>query len=224
MRQTALRAVPLMSVMLLMCSSCASVSIEDVTLSSVRAVDYHDETELPVPGDLRPYIADMAANPAILRAPPSSAGLPPLKTAERPHRALLKVEFTSRIDLSKVDFADNLSTKTFFCRRSDANVLLGGVHIYSNHHVVPSGYNEPIETSNTATGALYTYYTFISVARNEPGGGKPVYESFDLRRNPEDVCFRLVGGEYRAFGYRSNIVSIPKALIARALDQGPRQH
>jgi hypothetical protein len=222
MRKPPLRAM--FPLVLLMCSACASETIHDVTFSSVRAVDYHDQTELPLPGDLRPYIASMAGNPAILRAPPTASGLPALETAERPHIAILKVEFTSGRDLSKIKFADGLSTESFFCRRPDTKVLLGGVRIYSDGQVVPSGYEEAVQRSSTPTGPLHTYYTFLWVARSggHPGD-RPVYEAFDLRRDPEDVCFRLVGGEYRAFGYYSNTVTIPKALIARALNQHPRE-
>jgi hypothetical protein len=199
---------------LLLCSACASETFHDVTLLSVRAVDAHDQTELPLPGDPRPYVALMMGNPAVLRLSPP----PDLKTAERPHRPLLKVEFTSRSDLSKLDFADNLSTESFFCRRPDAKVLLGGVWNYSEGHLVPSGYEETIQSSSTVAGRLYTYYTFFSVARNGPlPSDRPAYEAFDLRRKTEDVCFRLVGGRYRAFGYYSNTVTIPKAVIARAL-------
>lgn len=56
------------------------------------------------------------------------------------------------------------------------------------------------------------------MARERRAQANPPEEAYDLRRAPEDVCFRIRGGNtHVGRGYRSNVVRVPKEAIAVAL-------
>jgi hypothetical protein len=169
---------------------------------------------------MQTILARMTGDPALLKDQElTKIGSPTEKTAERHHELFLEAKFTSHVDLTKVNYGDNLGNEVFFCHRPDAHTLLPWPYVYSNGHEVPSGDNaEPTRLSDGKEGLLFSYYVFFRVSRDENGRpSKPPLESFDLRKNPEDVCFRLVGGAYRAFGYTSNTVEISKETILTAL-------
>jgi hypothetical protein len=216
-------------VLALLCAGCASVSIHDLAFSSVQVVDHHDQPELPIPGDMRWILARMTGNAALLAVPEAAElamiGSGDAKSVERPHELLVKARFTSDVDLSKIDFRDNLDARIFFCHRPDAYTLLDLPRVYSHGYaVVPGIYVEPVREAEEKAGRRFVYYIFFRVSRDERGRhSKPPVESFDLRQNPEDVCFKLVGGAHRAFGYSSNVVLVPKDSIAAALRDHPVQ-
>jgi hypothetical protein len=196
-------------------SSCASVSIDDVSLMSVRLVDAAEQAELPPPGDMRLIVARLAGDPAVLADPRIQA---PAAPPHREHEWLVRVDFTTRTDLSTVNYRDNLANDIFFCDRPDAHTLLPFPYIYSNGTIVPSGKGTTPEVTGADAARLFSYHVFFRVSRDDSHTlSKPPLESFDLRRRPEDVCFRIVGGEYRALGYRSNTAIVPKETIANAL-------
>jgi hypothetical protein len=200
-------------------SGCASVSINDVSLTSVRLVDAADQAELPPPGDMRLIITRLAGDPALLQDLRVQAPTAPL---HREHEWLIRVDFTTRSDLSTVNYRDNLGNDIFFCDRPEAHTLLAIPYIYSNGEIVPSGNNTPPEMMGSGAARVFAYHIFFRVSRDESvPPSKPPLESFDLRQKPEDVCFRIVGGEYRAFGYRSNTVVVPKNLIVGAVEGVP---
>jgi hypothetical protein len=201
---------------------CASVSINDLRLSSVQVVNRDQQSEFPAAGDIRPMLSRMAGDPNLLTDPRLAKIARPV-AAGTDGELLFKVEFTTRVDLSKVDYGDNLNNDIFFCHRPDIHVLLRLPYVYSNGHGVPSGFGDkPSQTTDDAGNSTFTYYIFFRVARDDRGTpSKPPLESFDLRQSPEDVCFRLVGGAYRALGYSSNIVVIPKEMIRAALRNFP---
>ena len=220
-----LRLALTMTIVPLICAGCASVSIDDLSLSSVQAVDAYDQAEFGQPGDMRRILARMAGNPAIendpnptLQAPPGSV------SSKRTHDLLLKAEFTSHVDLSKVDYGDSLGNEVFFCHRPHIHTLIDVPYVYSNGQVVPSANMAP--PSQTPVGAdekpLFIYYVYFRVARDDSlTPSKSPLESFDLRRVSEDICFKVVGGAYRALGYASNVVTIPKTTITKALADAP---
>jgi hypothetical protein len=211
------RVVKLFMLVPLFCGGCASVSINDLALSAVHVVDGHDQAELARPGDMRPILARMAGDPSLLSDPrleKESLAAP----TERPHQLLIRVEFSSLVDFSKINYGDNLGTEIFFCDRPDAHTLIGMPYVYSNGQIVPS--EEVSQTSSTAGDSLSKYYVFFRVfERFHPSN--PPLESFDLRTHPEDVCFKLVGGAYRALGYSSNTIRVPSATITAALGDFP---
>lgn len=200
-------------------SSCVSVSINDVSLTSVRLVDAAKQAELPPPGDLRLIVARLAGDPAVLQGPQIQA---PAASPHREHEWLVRVDFTTRSDLSTVSYRDNLGNDIFFCDRPDVHTLLAFPYIYSSGGIVPSGNGTSPEMTGSGTARVFSYHIFFRVSRDDSHmPSKPPLESFDLRQNPEDVCFRIVGGEYRALGYRSNTVVVPKKLIAEIVRDIP---
>jgi hypothetical protein len=204
-------------ILLLTCAGCATVRIDDLAFSRVQALDRHEQAEVRPPGDMRATIAHMTGNPTLLGDPRIPGG----ERAGRQHELLLKVEFTSRTDFEEIPYRDNLAAEAFFCHRPDAHVLLGLWDVYSHGHEVPSGSVAGPLGAAAKVDKPITYYVFLRVARDERLPGKPQMESFDLRLDPEDVCFTLAGGRYRAFGYTSNIVVVPKDAISAALHAVP---
>ena len=168
--------------------------IGDLALRSVEAVDHYDRMEILKPSN------DVVA-----------------------HETVLRVEFTSRTDLAKyTDRGDyNLGAWADFCKPVDRphqifmsflNVYWRGLEIHGNGH--------PVGVNGEGTGEPIIYYTFLSVARNSVTPSNPPEIAFDLRKQPEDVCFRLRGGN-EAGGFSSNSVTIPKAVIEKALQNAP---
>ncbi len=201
-------------------AGCASLTIHDVTLSSVTAVDAHDQVELARRGDAL-LVARMAGNLAL----ENDASLAKNDTPGRvpPHYVLLKVEFTSHADLSKVNYGDNLGNEIFFCNRPKAHTLVGTPYVYSNGAVMPSPTNaEPIKLPASNGTTILSYHVFVRAADDESDRpSSPPLESFNLREKAEDICFKLVGGAYRKLGYESNTVTIPATLIQAALQNAP---
>jgi hypothetical protein len=211
---------PVFPLILMMLSGCASVSIDDLAFTSVEVVDRRDQAELPPPGDLGRTIARMVGDPNVAKDY-AGARAPGYENAETPHELLLKAKFTSQVYLSQIDYADDLSNKTFFCDRPNAHVRLAFPDVYWRGFEVPPGNGRPIRPGGRAPGPPITYYIFLRVALEEQQPGKPPFESFDLLRSPQSICFSLEGGRYRAFGYRSNTVMVPRNAIVTALHNRP---
>ncbi len=144
-------------------------------------------------------------DPELLKLAPS--------VGEAPHELLLKTEFTSKYDFSQIAYGDNLGDKVFFCQRPDAHVRLAFSSVYADGHEVPSG----DRSVSKADSAPSTYYVFLRIALEERGPSKPPFESFDLRRQPEDVCLVLEWGRYRKIGYTTNVVVVAANAIESAL-------
>src|SRR5262245_44525217 len=82
-------------------SGCTSVTIQDLQLASLQLVERKDQAELAHGG--AEIISQMAGDPNLMRRDDLRTILP-----EAPNERLLKTQFTSEHDLSKIDFADNL--------------------------------------------------------------------------------------------------------------------
>jgi len=171
----------------LACVGCVTTKVDDLTLASIETVDLQNQPELP-------------------------ASFGP------PHATLLKVSFRTTSDLARIDDVFTLSDEIFFCDRPDVHVRLGSPFVYQQGIKVPaSAETLRVRNATAASSVPITYYTFLRASFDENPEGKPPFESFDLKRLPKDVCFRLVGGAYRAFGWRSNTIVIPKHTIALML-------
>ena len=73
-----------------------------ITYTSIRVVDYHDQLELPVPrlAGLETLVGRQQAESAL-------ASLPPGGDDERPHRLLMRVDFRADVDLAKLAYKKN---------------------------------------------------------------------------------------------------------------------
>jgi len=211
-------------------SGCVTNYPKDVSIVSIKTVDYREQAELPAPPktgsikEIDPYrdflfslSEEKGAKPitpndveAYFRQQENNQSC---KTTKQ-HKPLLKIEFSSKENLYEFIKGKSytLSVDPYFCNRPESIVSLGGPYVYWR------GLNVSIFTLNYVIqqkeGEAFTYYAFLNVVYDFTGTTS--YERFDLRTNPEDICFQLKGGSM-GFGFESNTVVILKAEIVKAL-------
>ena len=189
----------------------------DLSLVSVEAVDVHDQPELPGPG-VSPLLGMVSDRDLIASGQTTTGG-------EKPHRLMLKIEFTSATDLSEfvIDNSYNLGSETFLCSRQSVSPPMGYPFVFWNG--IRLGTHEPDPIKSTDTGkaerTVFKYYIFAHIALPKIVPSKPPQEGFDLRKRPAELCFYLRGGNEFGRGYRSNTVVVPKNLVATALQKAP---
>ena len=178
----------------------------DIQFLSVKAVDYHDQLELPVPAlaGLESLVgrksAENVAATSALHGP-----------RERPHRPLLRVEFRSTKDLWGIARRKAVVfLHSSLCDRKDF-AALGDPTVYSRGQAV----HWTNVQDSASTGSENVYYFYLNVSRRESPKSVPPQVGFDQRANPEDVCFYITGSGF--FGYRSAIATVPKDAISAAL-------
>ena len=144
---------------------------------------------------------------------------------------VLKVTFSSAYNLP--EFAKVLQArmhmKAYFCDRSFDPVRLTNIFFYWRDFEVDK-YDERLlrEMKRLKQNRPYHYLTYIFAQRYEDPIRRPKwrptwypqYLSFDLRKEPEDVCFHLEGASYD-FRYKSNVIEIPRTVIEEALQNEP---
>ncbi len=182
----------LVTASLLLCASCISMSIPDLSLKSVEVVDQAKQPELA------------AMN---------------MSRVEKPYR-LLKVSFTSNVNLPRY-LAENsypIGNTAIFCDSSQdremARASWSSVY-HSGIKVGSFGTGPQIEGEGP-----YTYYSFFTLSRpaNQHFVQGKALPAYDLSQKIVDLCFDLRGGAAPSpFGYKSNMVRIPAASIEAAL-------
>ena len=120
----------------------------------------------------------------------------------------LVATYKSSKDLSQFD-RTMLWGNFFLCEHSDAHLRLGPIH--QDHVSNPAAPPEKLGSP--------PYTAIFRAALTEGVHSNPPYESFDLRRQPQDVCFRLKQGPYSESGASSGVLVIPKEKIASAISQ-----
>src|SRR5437016_5548279 len=91
----------------------AGVKEADIGFRSIRVVDYHDQLEIAVP-----RIAGLEELVGRQQAERAAESVAPNGSSERPHRLLLRVEFTSKVNLWTIAQRDAvLFLHSFFCSR-----------------------------------------------------------------------------------------------------------
>lgn len=208
-----LRLLPVLTLIL---GGCVSTSIRDLAVVSVEAVDYHDQAEMPTPSaaGLTGFMTDQQIVEYGLGNP----------YEERPHRLILKATFTSETNLARFvrDNGYNLGTGAHFCGRENEEVFLSFMDAYWRGINVARPGDDPSNQIDQSGEKPITYYFFLEAVRDKsirPGSSSEVL--FNLRERPEDVCFDLAGGN-APFGFRSNVVTIPKEMITSALQKVPQ--
>jgi len=200
-------------------SGCVSNIPVDLTLVSISAVDWRDRDEIAGPG-ASPLIGLVGTRDLI------RIGETPKGEKNNP-RLLLKVEFTSEINLSAfvIKKTYNLGNSAYFCDRSkDPDLeMLSFPDVYWRGILLNPHDPDPIARQRKVVDGKITYYIFIDVVRDEVTKSKPPLEAYDLRQRPEDICFCLRGGNNHGFGYRSNVVTIPKDMISAVLRKLPKK-
>jgi hypothetical protein len=206
-------AVPLMGSLLGGCISANTPG--DLVFASAQVVDLHDQAELPGPG--ASPIVGMVNSRDLERAGQSVTG------GDKPHRPLLKIEFTSATDLSKfvIENSYNLGNAAFFCDREKGSPYMSYPAIFWRGVRLGEHEANPIERRSEPANAPIIYYFFLHIALPKIVPSNPPQNGFDLRQKPEDVCFYVRGGNESGSGYRSNTVAIPKDVIVAALAKAP---
>lgn len=181
----------------------------DIQFLSVRLVDYHDQLEMPVPAlaGLESLVGREAAE--------RSAGIVdfPGRPIERPHRALLLVEFRSRKDLWGIAQRKGVVfLHSSFCSRMNF-AALGDPTVYSRGHAV----HWTNVADSASSGSEDVYYFYLNISRRKSPKDIPPEPGFDLREDPKDICFYVTGSGF--FGYQSAIATVPKGAISEALKE-----
>lgn len=191
--------------MMMFLSGCVSNYPTDIELTSVEAANERDQDEILKSPEAR----------SVLGLPPDSS------TGDaRSARLFLKVEFTSAVNLSKftTDNSYPLGHTSYFCDtpKDPKTVRLHSQGIYWRGQNLGLWGPDPIESSLMPAGSPITYYIFINTVDEATWPSYPPRESYDLRQQAKDICFYLAGGAV-GFGYKSNIVVVPKSKIEAAL-------
>ncbi len=197
----------LISIMAILSGCISTDTPNDLTFRSVNLVDWKDQSELPGPlpelgiADLRALVASGHS----------------LSGGVKWHRPLLKIEFTSTVDLPRFASKNgyNLMAEDFLCGHGNGSAPIGFPGIFLSRF--------PLDERNLARmpfkQTLASYHIFVDVAGEARPQDIPPREKFDLRQTAADVCFYARGGGETGFGYRSNMVMVPKAAIAKALQK-----
>jgi hypothetical protein len=193
---------------------CISNTPVDLALASVQAVDWRDQDEMPGPG-ASPILGLVPTRDLALMGQSVTGG-------PKPPRLLLKVEFTSTLNLAKFAIDNSYSLGSIahaYDRSADAYAGFASPVIYWQGQRLGQHEPDPIERRRGPASEPIRYYFFTNVARVGPP--QPGQDDFNLLRSPQDICFTLRGGSNSGFGYQSNTVVIPKAVIAAALRKLP---
>jgi hypothetical protein len=182
-----------------------AVPSDSFKLISLTVVDYYDQAELPVPGSSA-SLSGIMGGQVLARGTPH----------EKPHELLLLARISSSKDFSRVPFSNTLGIKSYICQRENARIFLTLPYIFMAGRDIRLG-PVPNVTGNNGVSTPFVYSIYFRVARKGNGTAVPPEDSFDLQQQPTDLCFTLVGGDYRALGYRSDTLRVPKEMIAAAL-------
>lgn len=175
---------------------CTTHTPNDITLSSVEAVDLYDKREL---GD------DLNSG--------------------RSHRLLLQVEFTTTTNLMRLaqDKGLSVTSSAYFCDKPEERVILSYVLIFTNGVQVDAPSLSPVQSNRNITDPPSAYYFFTNVQNDGSISTHPtepeVFHAFDLRHQPLDICFNIRGATGKLSGYESNTVTIPAETIEAALSE-----
>jgi hypothetical protein len=168
-------------------ASCATPSISDLKLISATIEDYR-QTPL-ARDDLR---------------------------GER-SQTLLHIRISSSINPRTIERDPTWGYTAVFCRNPDKTLRLSLGHPIFYHgqalrFEMPSGPSEAIR--NDDTPQLYDVY--LRTADYAEPNDIPPHRAWDIRDGIDDICLRFDSGAYRAFGWHSNTITIPRALTAQS--------
>jgi hypothetical protein len=119
-----------------------------------------------------------------------------------PHRDLIRVDFTSGIDLRSMVARESniLSVHSYFCDRGDSLGSLGAPGVY-------------VDRADAGKETRVRRFLFlIDVTRKSNPEAVPPEAGFDLSANAQDICFYITAhGD--ASTYKSKTEIIPKASV-----------
>jgi hypothetical protein len=130
----------------------------------------------------------------------------------------LKVSFSTRQDLNAYisDNSFNMASTAYFCNRPEVSALISFSRVYF------SGKNEEESESR------YFYESYLRIEWSRiseiPSALKKAkdqtyYVLYDLSVDPEDICLQIRGGNVAGRGFKSNVVTVSKDQLAKAVSQ-----
>ncbi|WP_147385749.1 hypothetical protein [Oleomonas cavernae] len=193
-------------------SGCIEHHPDDLAYASIQSVDWQDQTEMPGPG--ASSLSGLVDSTTLALMGDSVMG------GDKPSRPLLKVEFTSVENLPRFVKEQNyasLGAHAYYCDHPEEGTRLSFTTIYWRGHRLSPLERDGIQRDPQISNKKITYYIYLDVKVDDRPKDIPPQLAFDFRRKPENVCFYLSGGNNIGFGFKSNIVVIPKDKIADAL-------
>ena len=129
---------------------------------------------------------------------------------------VLVIRFTTDLDViaHAADYEKSYWIEASFCRRGSFD---------ENQRLDDMVYNRDIDDgiydwAQNPPGAEPLHYRYlIELARHHVSDDATPSYNYDLRANPQDVCFRIAGSRYFNRGYRSNTMIVPAAAVASAI-------
>jgi hypothetical protein len=136
-----------------------------------------------------------------------------IHAVEQDSRRQLRADFLSSADLRKLAKSyPAISLHAYFCAHKKDNVLLGGPTVYFAGLPL---YNHASDQS--VLNPVYSF--FISISGSESPDSTPKEFGFNLQLAPEDICFHLTGNYFFQRPIKTNVATVPKAAIERALNE-----
>jgi len=136
-------------------------------------------------------------------------------------KPLVRIAFTSRRDLQELaqSHAYYIGQTTAFCRSDyidPARKIMGFPSVLDRNGPV-YGFSNRAPSSDKNFQAIQ-YHLYFDIEQHGITG----WRAYDLRHQPEDICIQLSGhrdlfGEIPLWGFRSNILVVPKLALASAL-------
>ncbi len=133
----------------------------------------------------------------------------------------MRVDFRADVDLAKLAYKKNSTVLaiSLFCGTDNPDLSIGPPTVYLQGQPLLQGkWGQATQSKASSSPGSREYHFFFNVARRENFKSKPPQRGYDLRRNPEDICFYLTGGKPGWFGFKfkSRVATILKSDIAEA--------
>ena len=133
----------------------------------------------------------------------------------------MRVDFRADVDLAKLAYKKNSTVLaiSLFCGTDNPDLSIGPPTVYLQGQPLLQGkWGQATQSEASSSPGSREYHFFFNVARRENFKSKPPQRGYDLRRNPEDICFYLTGGKPGWFGFKfkSRVATILKSDIAEA--------
>ncbi len=133
----------------------------------------------------------------------------------------MRVDFRADVDLAKLAYKKNSTVLaiSLFCGTDNPDLSIGPPTVYLQGQPLLQGkWGQATQSKASSSPGSREYHFFFNVARRENFKSKPPQRGYDLRRNPEDMCFYLTGGKPGWFGFKfkSRVATILKSDIAEA--------
>lgn len=195
-----------------MVSACASSATAPLYLEEVTVVDYYNEQELPAPG-----IAGISELVGRSAAEGMQAANPGQTETERPHRLMLRIQFSTDADLlTLAKRGDVVFMHGYMCNRQAHRVVLAFPTVFTEH-VALRGPDLKSKVGIEQDPKRIHYYSYLNVSGNPHNDAIPREYAFDLRKSSEDVCLYVTAkGGGIGLSFKSEVTKVAAERIVSA--------